>query len=146
MLQEMDRLRQDFDQLFGVGPVRLPQLRSAFLPGTSARTYPLVNLRDEGDSYCVEALAPGVNPTTLSVTATRDGLMLSGEKPAPEGIRPEQDHRSERSAGRFSRSFSLPTAIDVNKISAEYKNGLLMVTIPKAEESKPKSISIVVAN
>lgn len=148
-LQEFERLRREMDQLFnqvGFGFPVTPRLRSAFLPGVSARAYPLINIRDEGEGYRVEALAPGVNPETLSVTANRDTLTISGEKPAPEGIRAEQYHRSERSAGKFTRTFTLPGIIDVNRIVAEYKNGLLSVTVPKAEESKPKAIPVAVQN
>ena len=145
ILQEMDRFRRELDQALYTG-VNMPRFRSAFLPGVSARTYPLINIRDEGESYKVEALAPGINPSSLNVTANRDGITISGEKPAPEGVRPEQYHRSERSAGRFTRTFSLPSAVDVNQITAEYKNGLLRVVVPKAEEAKPKAISVAVSN
>ena len=145
MLQEMDRMRRDIDQAMAAG-WSVPRFRSAFLPGVSARTYPLINIRDEGEAFRVEALAPGVNPGTLNVTANRDALTISGEKSAPEGVRADQYHRSERSAGRFTRTFTLPSAVDVNRIAAEYKNGLLSVVVPKAEEAKPKSISVAVTN
>ncbi len=145
LLQEMDRMRRDIDEAMAAG-WSVPRFRSAFLPGVSARTYPLINIRDEGEAFRVEALAPGVNPSSLSVTANRDSLTISGEKSAPEGVRADQYHRSERSAGRFTRTFTLPSAVDTNSIAAEYKNGLLTVVVPKAEEAKPKSISIAVAN
>ncbi len=145
MFQELDRMRRDIDQAMAAG-WGVPRFRSAFLPGVSARTYPLINIRDEGEVFRVEALAPGINPSTLNVSANRDALTISGEKSAPEGIRADQYHRSERSAGRFSRTFTLPSAIDVNRIAAEYKNGLLSVVVPKAEEAKPKSITVAVAN
>lgn len=148
MMQEVERLRREMDQIFqsGINFRGFPRFRSAFLPGVSARTYPLMNIRDEGESFKVEALAPGVDPSTLNITANRDSLTISGEKPAPAGIRPEQYHRTERSAGKFSRSFSLPSPIEVNRIEAEYKNGLLRVHVPKAEEAKPKSIAVAVSN
>jgi HSP20 family protein len=148
MTQDYDRLRREFDQILrdSFGPVSGPRWRTAFLPGVSARTYPLINLRDEGDAYRLEALAPGLNPDSLAVTANRDSLTISGEKPAPAGVKAEQYHRSERSAGKFTRTVSLDATVDVNRISAEYRNGLLTVKVPKAEEAKPKSISVAVSN
>lgn len=148
MMHEVERLHREIDQIFqGGGNHRgYPRFPNAFLPGVSTRTYPLINIFDKGEAYEVEALAPGVNPSSFNITANRDSLTISGEKPAADGIHPEQYHRTERSAGKFSRSFSLPSVIDVNRIEAEYKNGLLRVHVPKAEEAKPKSISVAVSN
>lgn len=148
MMQEGERLSRQMDQLFrsGYNFGGFPRFRSASLPGLSVRTYPLINIRDEGEAYKVEVLAPGVNPDSLNITANRDSLTITGERSAPEGARPEQLNRAERSAGKFSRSFSLPTVVDVNRIEAEYKNGLLQVHVPKAEEARPRSIAVAITN
>jgi HSP20 family protein len=73
-------------------------------------------------------------------------LTLSGEKPrAPGEIKPEAFHREERAAGKFVRSIELPVDVDETKVKAEYKNGLLLINLPKSEKAKPKQISVQVA-
>jgi HSP20 family protein len=148
VFQEMDRLRREVDALFTGVPYSagVPRWRGHFLPLSGAQATPPINIWDEGEVFKVEALAPGVDPDTISVTANRDGLTLSGERRAPQGIRTEQFHRSERTVGRFTRTFSLSVPIDAHRVSAEYKNGILTVLAPKAEEAKPRAISVAVSN
>jgi HSP20 family protein len=94
----------------------------------------------------VEALAPGVDPASLSLSVLRNVLTISGEKRrVPGDIKPEAFHRSERATGKFIRNIELPVEVDENKVKADYENGLLMVTLPKAEQAKPKQISVQVA-
>ncbi len=73
-------------------------------------------------------------------------LTISGEKRRhPEDIKPEAFHRSEREAGRFRRSIELPLEVDAAKVKADYRTGLLLVTLPKSERAKPKQIPVQVA-
>jgi HSP20 family protein len=73
-------------------------------------------------------------------------LTLSGEKRRVAGdIKADAFHREERAAGKFVRSIELPTDVDDNKVKAEYKNGLLLISLPKSEKAKPKQISVQVA-
>jgi HSP20 family protein len=144
---EIEALRRDIDRAFNnVGQTNGPNFRSAFLPGRAARQYPLVNLSEDSDHVYVEALAPGVDPATIDVAVVRNVLTLSGEKRRlPEDLKPEAIHRSERAAGKFVRSIELPIEIDSDQVKAEYKHGLLMVTLPKAAVAKPKQINVSVA-
>ncbi|MBN2326184.1 MAG: Hsp20/alpha crystallin family protein [Candidatus Omnitrophica bacterium] len=145
---ELDQLHNEIDRMFGsfFRPMEKNGRRSAFLPGVSARAYPKINLYDDVNNYYVEALAPGIDPTKLEVSITGGVLTLSGEKTAvPGGLKPEAFHRSERAAGRFIRTIELPNLVDANKIKAEYKNGILLITLPRAEESKPKAIAVKVS-
>ena len=144
---DIEALRRDIDRAFNnVGQTNGPSFRSAFLPGRAARQYPLVNLSEDGDHLYVEALAPGVDPTTIDVAVMRNVLTLSGEKRRlPEELKPEAIHRSERAAGKFVRNIELPVEIDSDHVKAEYKHGLLMVTLPKAAVAKPKQINVSVA-
>lgn len=137
--REMDRVMEQFE------PARRGYARSAFLPSLSARSYPLINMNEDADNVYVEALAPGLNPDSIEVTVLRDQLRIAGEKAAinPD-IKPEAYHRSERGAGRFTRVITLPTEVDGNKVAAEYKNGLLLLTLPKHAEAKPKQIAVKV--
>jgi HSP20 family protein len=143
----MESLRREIDQAFErAGPQFAPMFRTAFLPGRGAREYPLINLYDDQHTLYVEALAPGADPASFNVAVAGETLTLSGEKRrAPGEIKPEAFHREERAAGKFVRSIDLPVEVDENKVKAEYKNGLLLVSLPKSEKAKPRQISVQVA-
>jgi len=143
-VRELERLRREMDRIFeGVAPTRTWPL--GFLPGTGARQYPRVNIAETGDAYVVEALAPGVDPASLDLSVKDNVLTISGEKKGSEGVGPEAFHRSERSAGRFLRAVELPAGLDAEKVKAAYADGLLRVTLPKAEAAKPRRIEIDLA-
>ena len=142
----MESLRREIDRAFeGFGLGQAPSRRVAFLPGREPRHYPLINLLEDKDNFYVEALTPGVDPQSMDVTAAQNRLMLSGEKSSVGEIKPEAFHRNERASGKFVRTIDLPGEIDEAQIQAEYKNGLLVVRLPKAEKAKPKQIRVKVA-
>lgn len=144
--KELEALRNEVERAFGgMSSPRNGCTPAAFLPGRSARAYPLVNMSEDTEKVYIEALAPGLDAHTLEVTVVRDTLRIAGEKQAlsPE-IKPEAFHRNERSAGKFVRTVSLPSEVDSEKVSAEYKDGLLRITLAKAEAAKPKQIAITV--
>lgn len=147
VIEEMDTLRREIDRIF-TNVATPPWRRVAFLPGRSARQYPLVNVNEDRDHLYIEALMPGVDPKTLDVQIVRDTLTVSGEKPRwPSGTPRVQDeayHRNERAAGKFVRTISLPTEVDDKRIAATYEHGVLRVTLPKAESAKPRQISVAV--
>jgi HSP20 family protein len=145
--QEMDALHREIDRAFeDFFPAPAPSSRSAFLPGRLARGYPLVNVHEDKDHLYVEALAPGIDPRSLNLTVVHNNLTISGEKKGPpDDIKPEAFHREERASGKFVRTITLPVEIDDSKVSAEYKNGLLLITLPKSEKAKPKQISVQVS-
>jgi len=103
--------------------------------------WPRASLRDVKDAFVLAAEVPGVAEADLKITATHDSLTVTGERKAtvPEGY---AAHRQERGALRFARSFALPAKIDVEKITAGLKHGVLTVTMPKHPESQPKSITV----
>jgi HSP20 family protein len=144
--EEMEMLRREVDKAFeGFGARQEPSRRGAFLPGSSPRRYPLVNLFEEQDKIYVEALTPGIDPESLNVDIVHNRLMLSGEKiRITSDVKPEAFHRSERASGKFVRTVELPVEIDERGVRAEYKHGVLLVTLPKAEKAKPKQISVKV--
>jgi HSP20 family protein len=143
----LDALRRDIDRAFNnAGASNEPFFRTAFLPGRAARRYPLINLAEDHDHIYIEALAPGVDPATIDLAVIRNVMTISGEKRRhPEEINPEAFHRSERSAGKFVRTVELPVEVNADQVKAEYKHGILMVTLPKAEAAKPKQISVSVS-
>ena len=141
---ELEALHRGLDQVFAetwpgfLGP------GSLFLPGRSARDYPLINLAADADAFTVEALAPGLDMKTLEITVQGNVLTIAGQKKPIEGVEPAAFHRNERSTGRFLRSYRLDCEIDESKVKAEYRNGLLKLTLPKSEAAKPRKIAVSV--
>ncbi len=146
--REMEQLRREIDQVFNrmwpsTGREKWPL---SFLPGVAARQYPRINLSEDADKFYVEALAPGIDPKNLNVSVVGNTVTLSGEKTAtPGNVKPEAYHRNERAAGRFVRTVELPAPVNAGAVQAEYKNGVLCVSLPKADEAKPKSIAVKVS-
>ena len=145
--RELDLLRRQVERAFeDFGRADRPHTRFSFLPGISARAYPLLNVAEDADNIYVEALAPGIDPKSLEISVQNGTLRIAGEKsPVSEDVKADAFHRNERSAGRFVRTTPLPSAIQSDKVSAAYKNGLLVLTLPKAEEAKPKKIEVEVS-
>ena len=145
--EDLASLRQEVDRAFeGFGAGHDPLRQVAFLPGTSPRRYPLINLLEDADYIYVEALTPGVDPKSLNVSLMHNRLTMAGEKTRIAGdVKPEAFHRSERASGKFVRSVDLPVEVGDRGLQAEYKNGLLVITIPKAEKAKPKQIDVKIA-
>jgi len=141
--RQMEALQREFERALG-GPQQGQGPNVAFLPGRSARAYPLMNMAESADGYTIEALAPGVNPGPIQITVVRDVLTVAGEQTAPEGVQREQFHRTERAAGRFVRNIELPTDVDPERVGARYANGLLVITLPKTEAAKPRQIKVQV--
>ena len=145
--QTLEALRREIDRVFDdTGSRSEPSLRAAFLPGRAARRYPLINLYEDKEAVYVEALAPGVDPSTLNLSVQGNTLSISGEKRRVAGdVQPEAFHRSERATGKFVRHIELPVEVDENNVQADYKHGLLTVTLPKTEKAKPKQIAVQVS-
>lgn len=145
--QELEALRRQVERAFeDYRGGRRRFSRTAFLPGLSARSYPLLNINEDADTVYVEALAPGLAPESLDITVRDNVLRIAGEKPTVNpDVKAEAFHRNERSAGRFVRTLSLPTAVDPAKVKASYANGLLTITLPKTAEAKPRQIEVSVS-
>ncbi len=106
------------------------------------RAFPAINLYDSGEQYTLTAELPGVVPEDIDLAITGDVLTLRGERKRPEGISDESYRRQERAFGRWARSISLPERVDATQVTAGYTNGILTVTLPKAEVAKPRHISV----
>jgi HSP20 family protein len=147
-ISDMEKMKREMDRFleeFGSSGWSLPFSRTSFLPGRWARGYPLLNVGEDGENLYVDALAPGVDPKTLDVSVQQNQLTISGEKKALlSDVESAAVHRSERSAGKFSRSVTLPVDVSVDKIQASYQDGLLKLVLPKAEAAKPKQIQVKV--
>jgi HSP20 family protein len=146
-IHELEALRRQVERAFeDYRGGRRPFSRTAFLPGQAARGYPLLNINEDGDNVYVEALAPGLNPDSLDITVRDEVVRIAGEKPTVNpDIEAQAFHRNERSAGRFVRTLEMPASVDADKVKAQYANGLLRITLPKAEKAKPKQIEVSVS-
>ena len=111
----------------------------------SGHWMPPVDIHSNGNQELViQAEMPGLNREDIDLTVENGTLTIRGEKKLEKDIKDEQFHRAERSYGSFSRTFTLPKTIDAAKVSAEYKNGVLIVRLPMREEAKPKQIKVTV--
>lgn len=105
---------------------------------------PMVDVAETKDEVIVRAEVPGMTKEDISVTLQDNVLTLRGERKQETEAKSATFHRLERSYGSFVRSFTLPTLVQVEKAKADYKDGVLTINLPKAEEVKPKEISISV--
>ena len=144
VFRELDNLRREIDEAFrGVGINR--PLATAFLSPVVSRRFPLVNFgEDEGHVY-LDALLPGVDPKETDVSVMRNTITISGERRPFSEERGQIVHRSEIGTGKFSRTLELPVDIDPNQVQAEYRDGILRVTLGKAEHAKPKKVQIALS-
>jgi len=107
---------------------------------------PPVDIFQTGDHELVlKAELPDMTRDDIDITVENFVLTIKGEKKAVSEVKDDQYHHIERRYGTFSRSFSLPQTVDSNRVSAEYKNGVLTVRLPLREEAKPRSIKVDVA-
>jgi HSP20 family protein len=104
--------------------------------------YPALNIYDDGESFIVWAEVPGMEPKSIDITVTGDTLKLTGERTLPELAEGASYHRRERDFGHFSRALTLPEQVDNSKVVASYKNGILEILLPRAEQVKQRKIEI----
>ncbi len=105
---------------------------------------PAVDILERENEYTVNIELPGVNKDDVKITVENNVMTVRGEKKMEKESDEKNVHRTERTYGSFQRSFTLPTHVKSDKIEASYNNGILTVTLPKAEEAKPKEIEVKV--
>jgi HSP20 family protein len=111
---------------------------------TVAEWSPLVDIAEDEKEYLIKAELPEMKKEDVRLTVENDVLVISGERTFEKEEKGKKYHRIERAHGSFVRSFSLPEDADGSKVSADYKDGVLQVHLPKSEKSKPKAIEIKV--
>jgi HSP20 family protein len=136
-VRELDSLQSDMNRLFD----RFFETRPAN-GGAARRWLPAMDLVETEDSLVLRADLPGMTEDDVDIEVKDGTLTVSGERRSESEDKKEGYHRVERAFGRFSRALSLPDGIDASKISAAFDNGVLEVTIPKPEETKPTRIEI----
>lgn len=127
---------------------RLFENSSARRPGSSALSTwaPAVDIFETEDELVVKADVPDVDQKDIDVRVENNMLTVRGERKLEEKTEKENYLRVERTYGTFSRSFRLPNTVNNEAIMADYKNGVLTVTLPKRAESKPKQVKVNVTN
>ncbi len=137
---ELERMRKSFEffnNMFNNLERTLPQENiSSFIP--------TVNTREDDSAYYIEVDLPGVKKEDIEITTEDNVLTISGERKVRDEIKEDDYYKVESVYGTFSRSFTLPENVDVNKIEAKNENGVLEIVIPKKveEDKKPKKIEI----
>ncbi|GJQ48640.1 MAG: Hsp20/alpha crystallin family protein [Candidatus Kuenenia stuttgartiensis] len=106
---------------------------------------PSIDLSETDDNIVVKAEIPGIDPKEVNISIQDNNLIIKGEKKEEKEEKGKNYYRMERSYGRFSRSVELPASVDMDKVNAECKNGVLEITLPKKEEVRPKQISVKVS-
>jgi HSP20 family protein len=133
-------LRDEIDRLFEE-PLAALARSSQLLSGWT----PAFDVYEDKDNFYVRAELPGMRKEDIELSMHNGSLSISGERKSDEALKEAEVYRSERFFGRFQRTISLPTQVAVEKIKAQYKDGILSVTLPKAEEAKPKHIDVKVS-
>ena len=101
-----------------------------------------MNITQDNDNFYVRAEVPGIKPNELSISAVRNRLSLAGKREIQREHERVSYHRKERPEGAFNRTVTLPTDINADKVDAQYADGILTLTLPKAEETKPRQIKV----
>lgn len=135
-VREMMTLREAMDRLFDDAFTRPINLRDG---GWSA---PAIDMYQTDDEVVIRAALPGFKADEVQINVTGDVLTLRGEIKQQEEHKERSWHIREHRWGAFERSVSLPTAVTADRAVADFENGILTITLPKAEEVKPKTISV----
>jgi HSP20 family protein len=107
-----------------------------------AGVFPPVNITQDADNYYVRAEVPGIKANELTLSAVRNRVSLAGKREIPRENERVSYHRKERAEGSFNRTLTLPTEVDAQRVDARYADGILTLTLPKAEETKPQQITV----
>jgi len=131
--REMDDFQRELNRLFELYYPRKTRV---------APSYPAVNIWSNEDGLLITAEIPGTSVDDIDINVVGQTLTLSGERKPEKLEEGAQYQRQERGFGKFSRVIELPFSINVNKVEATFKNGILTIVLPRAEEDKPKKIKV----
>jgi len=132
---DFERMRQEMDELFNA-------FSGGYPAEAGATVYPALNISEDTNNIYVRAEIPGVASADLDISVEGDTLAIKGERKACQVDEKVSFHRREIQCGRFSRAVTLPSRVDAGKVGAKAANGILTITLPKAEESKPRQIKV----
>jgi len=136
----LSSLRDELDRLFespGAEFARASQLWSGWTPA--------LDVHEDKDNFVVHAELPGMKREEIEVSLHDGALSISGERKAEKKFEEAEVYRTERFFGKFQRTVTLPEAVAADRVKAQYKDGILTVTLPKTEAAKPKQIEVNVS-
>ena len=141
--RELLNMEREFNKLFNVFGKRIGTSESGNGEEyENAVWMPLTDIKEDKENYFVMLDLPGISKNDVKVSYADGQLSISGERKQEKESNDSKFHRVERTYGRYYRSFTLPQQVKEDKIEAEFKDGQLTVTVPKAEEAKPKELEI----
>lgn len=142
-LKELEEMEKRLSTLFGNAPRTTSGEKKEAL--AVADWSPLVDISEDEQEYVVKAEIPEMKKEDIKLNVHEDVLTISGERKYEKEEKGKKYHRVERAYGSFLRSFTLPEDADGSKVSAEYKDGVLKVHLPKSEKAKPKAIEVKIS-
>jgi HSP20 family protein len=137
--REFSKMFNSFENRFGIS--RSKEEDNEY---ENAVWMPLTDIYEDKDKYTLKLDLPGIKKDDVKISFVDGKLSISGERSQESEHKDSKCHRIERSFGRYYRSFNLPEHVQSDKINAEFKDGQLTISVPKAEEAKPKEIEIKV--
>ena len=139
MMSIQEEMNRAFDRFFSRDEVGDENLLD------STNWYPHVDVCEDKDNFTLSAELPGMKKEDIHIAFTDGKLAISGERKQEEEKKDKNYHRVERAYGKFCRSFHIPTKVIGDNISADFKDGILTIILPKEEEVKPKEIEVNVS-
>ncbi len=118
--------------------------RDLMVPEVLGMSYPVMDVEETDDEFRITAELPGMKKDDIKITFQDNILTISGEKKTEKKRDDKNLYYAERRFGKFSRSISINSGVKLDKISAEFKDGILHIVVPKTEEAKPKQIEVKV--
>jgi HSP20 family protein len=131
----------DFDQIRRE-MLRLLDAAGDGAPEPGAGGFPPMNITQDDDNFYVRAEIPGIKPAEIFISALRNRVSISGKREIPREHERVSYHRRERPEGAFNRAVTLPSEVDAERVDARYTDGILTLTLPKAEQAKPRQIAV----
>lgn len=130
-MQDVQKLQQQLNRMLGAGA------------SIANQEFPLVNVWTSKEGAILRAEIPGVNPEDVEITVVNDTLTIRGSRQQDMLNDDQTRHRQERGFGQFTRSLQLPFAINADNVEARFKNGVLQVTLPRAESERLRRINVI---
>ena len=142
-MRELEDMQHRFEHLLERSPLQLRNNGEESL--TTAEWTPPVDVAEDDKEYVIKAELPEIRKEDVNVSIENGLLSISGERKFEKEEKNKKYHRVERAYGYFSRSFSLPDAVDAEQVKADFKEGMLTIHVPKSESARPKQIEVKVS-
>jgi HSP20 family protein len=137
-----DSASGDFDQVRREMLRLLDTVAGKTFGDLGAGVFPPLNITQDNDNFYLRAEVPGIKPNEVSISAVRNRVSLAGKREIQRESERVSYHRKERADGTFNRTVTLPTEVDAQRAEARYADGILTITLPKAEDAKPRQITV----